>query len=570
MSELLKYLKDYKKECILAPLFKMLEAAFELTVPLVVAFMIDDGIKASSGSIIIKGFVMLVALAITGLVVSCTAQYFAAKAATGFSKSLRHDLFSHILSFGFSEIDGIGTSTMINRMTTDVNILQNGVNMFLRLFLRSPFIVIGAMVMAFTIDVKSALIFAGVILALSIAVAVITRCNIPLLKAAQKKLDDLLRLVRENLTGARVVRAFTLEDEQISEFENHNCELTAKQEKAGRISGLLNPLTYVIINLGIVVLIYTGNRRLQDGALTKGQIVALYNYMSQILLELIKFANLIVTLNKSFASAARVKSLFDVTSRMDISGTKSAGVHDSENIIEFKNVSFKYHDNADEAVTDITFSLRRGETLGIIGGTGSGKSTVASLIMRFYDATSGSVLVGGKDIKDIDIDSLRRLAGVVMQKPILFEGTIRDNLKWGNGKASDEELLKACDVAVCREVIDDKGGLDASVEAGGRNFSGGQRQRLSIARVLAAKPSVLILDDSASALDYMTDKKLRENISKLDNNPAVVIIAQRTVSVSGCDNILVLDDGQQVGYGTHEQLLQTCDVYKEIYSSQYE
>ena len=570
MRKLIKYLKNYKKECILAPLLKMLEAAFELTVPIVIADMIDTGIRLSSRGVITKSFWILVVLGITGLVVSCTAQFFAAKAATGFSKELRHDLFSHILSFGFTEIDSIGTSTMINRMTSDVNILQNGVNLFLRLFLRSPFIVFGAIIMAFTIDVRSAFIFIAVILILSVSIAVIMKQNIPLLGMAQKKLDDILRLVRENLSGARVVRAFTLEDEQISEFEDSNSSLTSKQLKAGSVSGLLNPLTYVIVNIGIVMLISTGNMRMQTGALSKGQIVALYNYMSQILLELIKFANLIVTINKTYASAIRVNSVFDISTGMDISGTAKIGRDKDTAAVEFENVSLKYHEGADEAIENVSFSLGFGQTLGIIGGTGSGKSSVASLIPRFYDATSGVVRICGMDISKIGLDSLRKTVGIVMQKPILFEGTIRDNLRWGNENASDEELLQACADAVCKDVVDEKGGLDAEVEAGGRNFSGGQKQRLSIARVLASKPDILILDDSASALDYMTDRKLRDNIAALEYNPAVIIIAQRTVSVSGCDRILVLDDGVVAGYGTHEQLLDSCEVYKEIHRSQYE
>ncbi|MCR5674048.1 MAG: ABC transporter ATP-binding protein/permease [Lachnospiraceae bacterium] len=565
MNKLLKYLNNYKKECVLAPLFKMLEAIFELIVPLVISYMIDSGIKGGDAHIILRSFLMLILLGTTGLIVSCTAQFFAAKAATGFSKELRHDIFGHILSFGFREIDNVGTSTMITRATSDVNILQNGVNMFLRLFLRSPFIVAGACVMAFTIDVKCALIFVLVIIALGITVTVITKTNIPLLLSVQKKLDDVLCLVRENLSGARVVRAFTLEEKQVEDFEDTNRTLTLSQLKAGRVSGLLNPLTYVLVNLAIVLLIHAGGVQKEKGILTTGQIVALYNYMSQILLELIKFANLIVTLNRSLASAQRVNSLFEITPSMIQRSDKDATVsEDAEYAVEFENVSLKYHEAADEAVSDISFKIKKGSSFGIIGPTGSGKSTIASLAARFYDATRGIVKIGGKDVKDLDMSSLREHVGIVMQKAVLFEGTIRDNLKWGNPNASDEELLEAAKAAVCLEVIEGKGGLDATVEAGGRNFSGGQRQRLSIARVLAKKPKILILDDSSSALDYMTDKTLRDNVSSLPYDPTVIIISQRTVSVKGCDNILVLDDGQCEGLGDHDQLIGSCEVYKEI------
>lgn len=568
MNKLLRYLKNYKKECIMAPLFKMLEAVFELIVPLVIAYMIDSGINADDSGVIARSFGILVVLGVTGLIVSCTAQFFAAKAATGFSKELRHDLFEHILSFGFTEIDSVGTSALITRQTADVNILQNGVNMFLRLFLRSPFIVAGAVIMAFTIDTKCALVFVLVVAVLAVAVTLIMRSNIPLLKAAQKKLDDVLRLVRENLSGARVIRAFTLEEKRIKDFEQTNDSLTTTQLCAGRVSGLLNPITYVLVNLAIVLLIFAGGKRVDSGALSTGQVVALYNYMSQILLELIKFANLIVTLNRSFASASRVNDIFSVRPSMKtVEDDGSDG--DDAIAVSFRNVSLKYHENSDEAITSISFDIKKGKTFGIIGGTGSGKTTIANLIARFYDATRGEILYFGKNVRSIEPDELRKNIGTVMQKAVLFEGTIRDNLKWGNSDASDEELLEAADLAVCRQVIEDKGGLDAKVEAGGRNFSGGQRQRLSIARVLAKKPGILILDDSASALDYMTDKKLRQNISALSYHPTVIIIAQRTISVSGCDQILVLDDGECVGIGTHEELLKNCDVYKEIYSSQY-
>lgn len=568
MRKLLKYLENYKKECMLAPLLKMLEAVFELIVPLVISYMIDSGIRQGAVSVIARSFVILLALALTGLIVSCTAQYFAAKAATGFSKELRRDLFSHIMSFGFSEIDNTGTSTLITRATSDVNILQNGVNIFLRLFLRSPFIVAGACIMAFYIDPKTAMIFILVVLCLSVAVTVIMKVNIPLLLAVQKKLDDVLCLVRENLSGARVVRAFTLEEEQIKTFGEVNGELNRTQIISGRISGLLNPLTYVLVNLAIVLLIYTGNIRYSQGILTTGMIVALYNYMSQILLELIKFANLIVTMNRTFASAERVNSVFDVHAGMAFSNSPvQVFLKEGSPAVEFKNVSLKYHELSDEAVSDISFCVPAGSSFGIIGPTGSGKTTIASLIPRFYDATSGCVLIGGVDVKDTDISSLRKRVGIVMQRAVLFEGTIRDNLRWGNEDATDEELLEAAKAAVCLDVIETKGGLDAKVEPQGRNFSGGQRQRLSIARVLAARPEILILDDSSSALDHLTDKKLRENIAALSYKPTVIIISQRSVSVKDCDSILVLDDGNCAGLGTHRKLLDTCEIYREIDSA---
>ena len=570
MYELLKYLKDYKKECVLAPLFKMLEAIFELTVPLVIARMIDKGIRPGNRSVITGSFVILLVLAIVGLAVSITAQYFAAKAATGFSCGLRHDLFSHILSFGFSEIDHVGTSTLITRMTADVNTLQNGVNMFLRLFLRSPFIVTGAMVMAFTIDFKSALIFVGVILALSVVIFVVMRINIPLLVKGQEKLDAILRLVRQNLSGVRVIRAFVLEDAQVGDFEKNNSELTGISLLAGKVSGALNPLTYVLVNIAIVVLVATGDEQIRVGVLTTGAVVALYNYMSQILLELIKFANLIVTMNRSLASAKRVSEIFDRKAAMTVSDDPADIVtRQEEAAVEFKNVSLRYHESADDAISNISFAIRRGETFGIIGGTGSGKTSIVNLIPRFYDATAGEVIVGGVNVRDTDIGKLRKHVGTVMQTAVLFEGSIRDNLLWANGEATDDEIMEAVNAAVCTDVVKSKGGLDGMIEAQGRNLSGGQRQRLCIARVLVGKPEILILDDASSALDYMTDKKLRANIANLPYHPTVIIIAQRTVSVEGCDRILVVDDGNIEGIGTHAQLLESCDVYKEIYSSIY-
>lgn len=571
MRKLLKYLNRYKIESILSPLLKMLEATFELIVPLVVASMIDVGIKddALGGKgYITRCFLILVALGFVGLLVSCTAQFFAAKAATGFAKALRHDLFSHLLKLSFSQIDNIGTSTMITRMTADVNTLQNGVNMFLRLFLRSPFIVIGAMVMAFTIDVKCALIFLAVIILLSLVVFLIMRSNIPMLKKVQKKLDEVLNLTRENLSGARVIRAFTQEEKQYDEFVKANNELSDTQLRAGKVSGLLNPLTYVLINLAIVALILMGSKQVSDGVLSTGQVVALYNYMSQILVELIKFASLIVTVNKSLACANRVNEVFDIEAGMP-NGQISQGDTKSDYYLEFRNVSLKYLEGGDEAVTNISFAINKGQTLGIIGGTGSGKTSVANLIPRFYDATEGEVLIDGVDVRTADLKKLRAGIGYVMQKAVLFEGTIKDNLLWGNEDATEEEIFEALKIAVAEDIVKQKGGLDAMVEAGGKNFSGGQRQRLTIARALVRKPEILILDDSSSALDYVTDLQLRKNIASLESNPTVIIISQRTASVQDADKIVVLDDGKMAGYGTHEELLDNSEVYKEIFDSSF-
>lgn len=590
MRKLLKYLKEYKIQAILSPLFKMLEASFELTVPLVVSSMIDRGI--GDGKYIIRGFIILIILGIVGLVSSCTAQYFAAKAATGFSKGLRHDLFKHLLNLNFSQIDNIGTSTMITRMTSDVNTVQSGVNMFLRLFLRSPFIVTGAMVMAFTIDFKAALVFVGVIAILGVVVALIMRFNIPMLKKVQKNLDGVLNLTRENISGSRVIRAFTSEDHEYERFTDSNNKLSALQLKAGSVSGLLNPLTYVIINIAIVILIFVGGNQAQKGIITTGQVVALYNYMSQILLELIKFASLIVTINKALASANRISDVFEIPEGMEIAddvegavskgdttcaersgvaGTAKDSSFDSasgKGYIEFKDVSLRYHDGADESLSGISLSIEQGSTLGVIGGTGSGKSSLISLIPRFYDVTSGSVSVDGRDVRTWDLQKLRSMAGVVMQKAVLFSGTIKDNLLWGNENATDAELEEAVRIAQAADVVTSKGGMDALIEAAGRNLSGGQRQRLSIARALVRKPSILILDDSSSALDNITDAALRKSIKELDYKPTVIIVSQRTSSVQNADKILVLDDGVMVGLGTHEELLADCEIYREIYESQ--
>lgn len=569
MTKLLKYLNNYKKESVLAPLFKMLEATFELFVPLVIAAMIDDGIGGNK-SLIIRSFFLLVLLGLVGLISACTAQFFAAKAATGFATGLRHDLFSHLMKLSYKEIDNVGTSTMITRMTSDVNTVQNGVNMFLRLFLRSPFIVAGAMVMAFTIDFKAALIFVAVIAMLSLAVYIIMRLNIPMLKKVQGALDSVLNLTRESLSGVRVIRAFVREDEEFDRFKATNQSLSSLQIVAGRISSLLNPLTYVIINLAIVVLIKVGSNQVTAGIITTGQVVALYNYMSQILVELIKFAGLIVTVNKTFASANRINEVFDIPEGTDeISLDNNATRISNIDSIEFDHVSLKYHEDSDESLTDISFKVKRGETLGIIGGTGSGKTSIVNLIPRFYDATEGSIKINDIDVRNINISDYRNNIGMVIQKAVLFSGTIRDNLKWGNEGATDEEMLEAVELACAADVVTAKGGLNAVIEANGRNLSGGQRQRLTIARALVRKPQVLILDDASSALDFVTDLKLRTNIKGLDYNPTVFIVSQRTSAVSSADRILVLDDGCAVGYGTHNELLNSCEVYREIYDTQF-
>lgn len=563
MKKILSYLNEYKKECVLAPLFKMLEATFELIVPLVIAKMIDVG--ADDFSYTKKCFLILILLGFIGLAASITAQFFAAKAATGFSKGLRHDLFEHILGYSFKQIDDAGTSTLITRLTSDVNTLQNGVNMFLRLFLRSPFILAGAMVMAFSIDVKCALIFVVVIFILGLYLFIIMKTNIPLLKKAQGGLDFLLKITRESLLGSRVIRAFTIEEKQTDRFKKGNDNYTALSLKAGRISGLLNPLTYVIINLGIVALVVTGKGRVDEGILTTGKVVALYNYMSQILLEMIKFANLIITMNKAIASAGRVGEVFEVKKEELIPGLAGK---DNDALIEFDNVSFKYNENADEAVSGVSFKIKKGETFGIIGGTGAGKTTIANLLAGYYTATEGEVYLNGNNIKGIDAEEINSNIGMCFQKAVLFEGTIKDNLLWGNKDASDEEIKEALRISESEKIIEEKGGLDAEVSLEGKNFSGGQRQRLSIARALVRKPSVLVFDDSFSALDYLTDLHIRTNLKKLDYNPTVVVIAQRCSSVLDADRILVLDDGDVVGMGSHDELIECCEVYKEIYNSQ--
>ena len=579
MKKLLVYLKDYKKESVLGPLFKLLEATFELIVPLVMAAIIDTGVATGDKSYIMKMCMVLVLLAVIGLTCSITAQYFAAKAAVGFATKLRHALFAHIESLSFTEMDTVGTATLITRMTSDVNQVQNGVNLVLRLFLRSPFIVFGAMVMAFTIDVKAALVFVVTIPLLSIIVFGIMLISIPLYKKVQSALDKVLGITRENLTGSRVIRAFNKEDDEKVHFNENNDLLTRAQIYVGKISALMNPLTYVIINGAIVVLVWTGAVRVDNGYITQGEVVALINYMSQILVELVKLANLIININKSIACGNRIQSIFEMQpSIKDGSGQKVDKVRtdtadrseEAEYAVEFSHVGLTYAGAGDESLTDIDFKVKKGETIGIIGGTGSGKSSVVNLIPRFYDVTSGFIKVDGKDVKDYPLEELRGKIGTVLQKAVLFHGTIRENLKWGNPDATEEDLNRAITVAQAKEFVDNKEGrLDFEIEQGGKNLSGGQRQRLTIARAVVKKPEILILDDSASALDFATDAALRKAIREMEGETTVFIVSQRAASIQHADRIVVLDDGKIVGLGTSEELLESCEVYQEIYNSQF-
>ena len=571
MRKLLIYLKDYKKESVLAPLFKMLEAIFELFVPLVMSAVIDVGIKNSDKPYIIKMCLVLVALGIIGLVCSITAQYFAAKAACGFATKLRHSLFDHIQSLSFSEMDTIGTSTLITRMTSDINQVQNGVNMTLRLFLRSPFVVFGSMIMAFTINIKAAMIFVVAIPLLSAVVFGIMYMSIPLYKNVQSNLDDVLRITHENLTGSRVIRAFHKEDNEIEQFENSNNSLSKLQIYVGKISALMNPITYTIINMAIVALIWTGAIQVNIGNISQGNVVALVNYMSQILVELVKFANLIVLINKAIACGNRIEAAFEIESSL-IEPEKPAVVGEKlpDTVVSFDHVSLKYKNSSQDSLTDINFDVKRGETIGIIGGTGSGKSSLVNMLPRFYDYTGGQLKIDGIDVKDYAVDDLRNKIGVVMQKAVLFKGTIRENLKWGNPDASDADLMEALETAQAADVVQRKeNGLDAEVAQGGKNFSGGQKQRLTIARALVRKPEILILDDSASALDYATDAALRKAIRDMKNSPTLFIVSQRAASILYADKIIVLDDGKVAGIGTHTELLENCPVYQEIYYSQF-
>ncbi len=572
MRKLLVYLKGYEKETILGPLFKLLEASFELIVPLVMAAIIDNGVANSDKPYIMKMCMILFLLAVIGLTCSITAQYFAAKAAVGFSTKLRHALFEHIQTLSFSEMDTVGTSTLITRMTSDVNQTQNGVNLVLRLFLRSPFIVFGAMIMAFTIDFKAALIFVVTIPLLSVIVFGVMIVSIPLYKKVQAALDKVLGITRENLTGSRVIRAFNKEADETENFNESNDALTRIQLFVGKISALMNPLTYVIINGAIVVLIWTGAIRVNSGYITQGQVVALVNYMSQILVELIKLANLIININKSIACGNRIQSVFEIQSSVLDPKAAVSVEKDKEGVpaAEFSHVSLTYAGAGEESLTDIDFVVQKGETVGIIGGTGSGKSSVVNMIPRFYDATKGSVKVNGVDVRDYTLEELRSRIGMVLQKAVLFKGTIRENLLWGNENATDEELMQALTIAQAKEFVDKKeGGLDFMIEQGGKNLSGGQRQRMTIARAVVKKPEILILDDSASALDFATDAKLRMAIRDMEEKATVFIVSQRAASIMYADKIIVLDDGKIVGMGTHEELLKQCEVYQEIYYSQF-
>jgi len=578
MKTLLAYLKGYKKESILAPLFKMLEASFELFVPLVMAAIIDVGIANQDKPYIVKMCFVLIALGIIGLVCSITAQYFAAKAATGVGTGIRHGLFEHIQKFTFTEMDQLGTSTLITRMTSDINQIQSGVNLVLRLFLRSPFIVFGAMIMAFTVDVKAALVFVVTIPLLSLIVFGVMLVTMPMYKKVQADLDQVLLATRENLTGARVIRAFNKEEDETKRFENANQILTDAQKYVGRISGMMNPLTYIIVNGAIIALIYVGAVRVDIGDLTQGQVVALINYMSQILVELVKLANLIISVTKAAACLNRVESVLAVKPDMNEGDVRwksnsSEADRDLKNkipVVEFSHVSLTYKGTSDTSLSDINFCAEKGQTIGIIGGTGSGKSSLVNLIPRFYDATDGTVKINGRDIKEYQTENLREHIGVVLQKAVLFKGSIADNLRWGKEDATEQEMYEALDISQAREFVDTKqGGLEFQIEQGGRNLSGGQKQRMTIARALVRKPEILILDDSASALDFATDAALRKSIKEMKNQPTVFIVSQRAASIQYADQIIVLDDGAMAGIGTHEELLKDCPVYQEIYYSQF-
>ncbi len=582
MKDLLRYLKRYTLQSVLAPLFKLLEASFELLIPIIVASIVDKINEVNAGGVasgeatsyVVYACLILVALGVVGLISAVSAQYFAAKAAVGFSKELRSDLFKKIQSLSYYETDGLGTSAMITRMTSDVNQVQTGVNMILRLFMRSPFIVFGAMIMAFVVSRAAGwtigLIFVVTIIVLFIIVFAIMLVTIPLYRKTQGKLDKVTAATRETLVGSRVVRAFCKEDEEIAEFDKRNSALEASQKFVGRISALMNPLTYAVINVGIIVLIYFGALSVDGGALTQGEVIALYNYMSQILIELIKLANLIITVTKCFACAGRVSEILKTEPTLIHGDGSSVQAEEGAPFIAFKNVSMRYADGGSNALNGVSFTANAGETIGIIGGTGSGKSTLVNLIPHFYDASEGEILINGVNVNAVGDEKLRGECGVVPQRAVLFKGTIRENIKWGNGQATDEEIYSAVDAACASDVIASKeGGLDEQVEQGGKNFSGGQRQRLTIARALVKKPEILILDDSSSALDYATDAALRKNLRSLDYKPTVFLVSQRTGSVRYADKILVLDNGNLVGCGTHDELLKTCDVYREIHFSQY-
>ena len=568
MKKLLKYMRGYGRQCVLGPLFKLLEATFELFIPLVVAAIVDTGIGKGDGSYIFKMCLVMIALGIIGLICAVTAQWFAAGAAVGFASRLRHALMEHILSLSYSQMDALGSSTMVTRMTSDVNQVQNGVNLTLRLLLRSPFVVFGAMIMAFTIDVQAALTFAVLIPLLCLVVFGIMLITMPMYKRVQAGLDKVTSATRQNLSGIRVLRAFCKEESEQNEFKKQTEDLTRKQLSAGRISALMNPLTFVMVNLAIVVLVHIGALKVEAGVLTQGLVIALYNYMSQILVELVKMANLIISMTKAAACASRVAAVLDIPCDQEngeIIPEQLSGA------VEFENVTARYAGAGEASLENISFTVKPGQTVGVIGGTGSGKTTLVNLMPRLYDVVEGQVCIDGRNVRDYDMTTLRRKIGIVPQKAVLFKGTIRQNLLWGNENATDSELWEALDTAQAREVVKDKEGeLDAPVSQGGSNFSGGQRQRLTIARALVRKPAILILDDSASALDYATDASLRQAIRNMKNAPTTFIVSQRAASVRYADLILVLDEGELVGKGTHEELLKSCQVYQEIYYSQFE
>lgn len=569
MKKLLSFMNGYRKEAVMAPLFKMLEALLELFVPVIVKKIIDIGIATSDTSYILKMCVILFLLALVGFLFSITAQYFSAKVAVGASTRLRYSLFEHIGTLSYPDIDTLGTSGLITRMTSDVNQVQNGINLTLRLLLRSPFVVFGAMVMAFTVDKVSAVTFVVTIPALSVVVFAIMLTSMPLYKIVQKRLDEVLLSTRSALNGVRVIRAFGREQEQVKEFEKTNTELNFASRKAGRISALLNPLTYVLVNMAVIVLIYIGALRVDSGIITKGSVVALYNYMSQILVELVKLANLIVNISKAVASSKRIAAVFETKPSITYPENGAKPNLSSDTAVSFKNVSFTYPSSSAPAVTDISFSVKKGERIGIIGATGSGKTAVINLIPRFYDPDSGEIFLFGRNVKEYSSDTLNRLVAVVPQKAVLFNGTVRDNLLWGNSGASDEDLYEALETAQGLDIIaSKKDGINEMLSEGGKNLSGGQKQRLTIARALVKKAPVLILDDSSSALDMATDRNLRKALSNLPYSPTVFIVSQRISSVIDCDKIIVMDDGSIAGIGTNDELLAKCDTYKEIYLTQ--
>ena len=564
MKHLFKYFKNYKKEVILAPTFKLLEALLELLIPLIVANIIDTGIKNNDVVYIIKMVLLMIGLGLVGLILSLIGQFFSAKAAVGFSTKLRSDLFKKIQELTFSQIDQIGTASLITKMTNDVNQMQTGINLTLRLFLRSPFVVFGAAIMASILVPELSYIFFITIGVLSIIVFGIILLTLPMYKKTGEHVDNVLEKTSENLTGSRVVRAFTNELEEIKNFDNATNKLEKQQNKVGNLSFLMNPLTFIVVNLAIIVLIYSGALKVFDGLILQGVVIALYNYMSQILVELVKLANLIITMTKAIASGKRIGQIFELDSNINIINTNT---NPNNDYITFDNVSLTYSLSNEPSLENINFSIKKGSTLGIIGGTGSGKTSLIHLLLRFYEVSSGNLYLDNKLIQSYDPVYLRDKIGIVMQKASLFKGTIRDNILWGNNSATDEEILEALKNAQALDIVNSKGGLDAEVEQFGRNFSGGQKQRLSIARALIKKPEILILDDSSSALDYATDASLRKAIRNLSNNMTVIIISQRTTSIEYADNILVLEDGEQVGFGNHQELLETCQVYQEIYYS---